>query len=291
MRILVTGASGRLGSYVMAQLALGNHDVIGWGRRHPGRAVSGRFQSVDLAESARFAEAIRLVDPEVVIHLAAMSSAESVRREPQAAWEINAEATRRLADWLIDNDRRLLFASTDLVFDGTRSFYREDDSPNPILEYGRTKRAAELIVASSSRNLTVRISLLYGKAPPGQDGFFDRSIASLRAGVPTHFFADEYRTPLDYATAALALVELAESNVSGLIHLGGPERLSRFELMRRAATVLGINPSLVVKTGLQQQSPAELRPADVSLDTSRLRTVIPGLNMPPIETALGSFDG
>ncbi|MGO9918255.1 MAG: SDR family oxidoreductase [Isosphaeraceae bacterium] len=289
MRILVTGATGRLGSYVMARLALGAHDVVGWARSGRAPAVSNRLQTVDLTDAARFARAIRAVDPDVVLHLAAISSAEEVRREPRTAWEINVEATGRLVKWAIGNDRRLIFTSSDLVFDGTRSWYREDDPSRPILEYGRMKRAAELAVAASSNSLTVRVSLLYGKAPSGREGFFDRAVSSMRAGTPCAFFDDEHRTPLDYATAAGVLVKLAESNLSGLIHLGGPERLSRFELMRRAAVSLGIASDRVLTTSQHRQAMAEPRPADVSLDTTRLRDQFPNLTIPPIETALESF--
>ncbi len=288
MRILVTGATGRLGSYVMRRLAVVPHDAVGWARTGRTTAVPNRFQTVDLTDAAGFARAIRAVDPEVVIHLAAISSADEVRREPRTAWEINVEATGRLVEWAIGNDRRLVFTSTDLVFDGTRSWYREDDPPRPILEYGRMKRAAELAVAESSLTLTVRVSLLYGHAPSGREGFFDRAVSSMCAGTPLEFFDDEYRTPLDYATAAGVLVKLAESKVSGLIHLGGPERLSRFELMRRAAAALGIDPDRARSTSLIQQLTAEPRPADVSLDTTRLRDQFPDLTIPPVERALAS---
>ncbi len=170
MRVLVTGATGRLGSYVMRRLALRPHDVVGWARTGRTPTVSNRFQIIDLTDAAGFDRVIRAVDPELVIHLAAISSADEVRRDPRTAWEINVEATGRLVTWAIANDRRLVFTSTDLVFDGTRSWYREDDPPRPILEYGRLKRAAELLVAASSQSLTVRISLLYGNCAPGQGG-------------------------------------------------------------------------------------------------------------------------
>ena len=93
--------------------------------------------------------------------------------------------------------------------------------------------------------MVARLSLLYGPSRSGREGYFDRTTAALRAGLPQAFFIDEHRTPLDYATAARILVRLAESETPGLFHLGGPERLSRFELMRRAATALGIDPILV----------------------------------------------
>jgi dTDP-4-dehydrorhamnose reductase len=275
----------------MSRLALAAHDVVGWSRRDGEKAAAGQcHRLVDLCDRVAVATGLRAVDPDVLIHLGAISSADEVGRDPRTAWEVNVEATRRLAEWAEGNDRRLIFASTDLVFDGTKCWYREDDSPRPVLEYGRTKRAAELAVGEERRNLTVRLSLLYGNAPPGREGFFDRAIASLRAGVPQAFFNDEYRTPLDYATAARAFAEFAESQLSGTIHLGGRERLSRFELMQRAASALGIDPGQVRPSSLTAQHTAEPRPADVSLDTARLRTLFPELTIPTIETALADMD-
>jgi dTDP-4-dehydrorhamnose reductase len=291
MRILVTGASGRLGSYLMAHPALAPHAVVGWGSRASGTAIADRLhQAVDLTDEADVAGAIRAADPEVVVHLAAISSADEVLRDPRAAWEVNVEATRRLAKWAIANDRRLVLTSTDLVFDGIKPWSREGDLPRPILEYGRTKRAAEIAAGEGSRNLTVRVSLLYGKAPAGKEGFFDRAVSSMRGGASRAFFDDEFRTPLDYATAAGAVVRLALSSVDGVIHLGGPERLSRFEVMRRAAGALGIDPDLVQPTSLRCQPTVEPRPIDVSLDTSRLRKELPDLTIPPIEKALHALD-
>ena len=203
------------------------------------------LQPVDLTDSVAVAAALEEADPDVVIHLAAISSTEAARRDPKRAQAVNVAGTRRLADWAARHDRRLLYTSTDLVFDGSKSWYREDDPARPILEYGRTKRDAEPAVLATPRGLVARLSLLYGPSRSGKAGYFDRAMATMRAGTPQSFFTDEFRTPLDYITASGILVRLAESESTGLIHVGGPERLSRFELMRRAAAVLGVDPRLV----------------------------------------------
>ena len=129
-----------------------------------------------------------------------------------------------LAEWAAARDRRLVYTSTDLVFDGTKSWNREDDPARPILAYGRTKHEAESQVLAASRGLVVRLSLLYGPSPSGRPGFFDLAIDALRRGEPRAFFEDEFRTPLDYRTAAEVLALLAESDAVGILHVGGRER-------------------------------------------------------------------
>jgi dTDP-4-dehydrorhamnose reductase len=283
MRIVVTGASGQLGSSLLARLAGGPHHVIAWTNRAAGAQGPFELKPVDLTDAFAVSESLVLADADVVIHAAAVTSSEVARREPDRAWAVNVKGTRLLADWAARSDRRLLFTSTDLVFDGHGSWYREDDPAEPILEYGRTKRAAELLVLAVPRGLVARLSLLYGSSPAGKSGYFDRALVALEAGVPQAFYIDEFRTPLGYDTAAGFLIRLAESDRAGLIHVGGRERLSRFELMRRAAIARGISPHLVLGNRRADVELAEPRPADVSLDTSRLRSLFPDAGCPGIE--------
>lgn len=287
MRILVTGASGRLGSAVVERLfRTGRHEVVAWGRRVSDRDPSFTIRAVELADGEAVEHALAEADPSVVIHAGAMSSAEEVRRDPARGREVNVEATRRLCDWAATRGRRLIFTSTDLVFDGSRSWYREDDPPHPVLAYGRSKHEAEAFVLGIAGGLVTRLSLLYGANPSGRAGFFENALEALRRGEIRTFFHDEYRTPLDYTTAAVVLCRLVESDVSGIIHVAGKERLSRFEMMRRAITLLGIDPDLVRSESRSEVPGAEARPADASLDTSKLARLLPDLDRPSLEVAL-----
>ena len=130
-----------------------------------------------------------------------------------------------------------------MVFDGSKAWNREDDPAEPILAYGRTKREAEPHVLACPGGLVARLSLLYGPSRCGRPAFFDRTMDALRRGEPRAFFEDEFRTPLDLATAAATLASLAATDAVGTVHVAGAERVSRFELVRRAAIALGIDPS------------------------------------------------
>jgi dTDP-4-dehydrorhamnose reductase len=289
MRILVTGGSGRLGSALLDRLVHdGRHEVVAWSGTTVGVRNGVAIRPVELTDGRRVADALDEADPDAVIHAGALSSAEAVHRDPARGRDVNVEATRRLADWAGSRGRRLVFTSTDLVFDGSRSWYREDDEARPVLGYGRTKLEAEAHVVAAPAGLVARLSLLYGPNPSGRPGFFDLAIEALRRGESRPFFRDEFRTPLDYRTAAAALMQLAESGAVGIVHVGGRERLSRYELMRRAAAVLGIEPGLVRHGSQSETTLPEPRPADASLDTSRLDMLCPALERPAVEAALGT---
>jgi dTDP-4-dehydrorhamnose reductase len=244
------------------------------------------LEPVDLTDAAATAAALTAADPDVVIHAAAISRADAVRRDPARAQAVNVEATGRLAAWCAERSRRLVYTSSDLVFSGARAWNREDDAAEPVMAYGRTKRAAEPAVLAIPRGLVARLSLLYGPTRSGRAVYYDSALAALGRGEPQTFFEDEFRTPLDLATAAVALARLAMTEARGVVHVGGPERVSRFELMRRVARTLGLDPDLLRANRQGDVDAPEPRPADVSLDSERLVSVLPGLNRPSIEEAV-----
>ena len=292
MKILITGASGQLGAYLLDEVGGTGHRAVAWsGPRPAGSPAEVRagvpFEPVDLADLDAIEPALERADPGVIVHAAAISSAEACRLDPGRAELVNVRATRRIAEWAESKHRRLVFTSTDLVFGGDRPLRREDDPAEPTLRYGRTKLDAERAVLADRAAAVARLPLLYGPGRAGRPSFFDRSIAALRRGEPQSFFADEFRTPLDYASAARGLVRLALSDFAGVVHLAGPERLSRFELMSRAARALGLDPALVRANSRADAPGAEPRPADVSLDGGRWRRHFPDLVWPGVEAAPG----
>jgi dTDP-4-dehydrorhamnose reductase len=196
-----------------------------------------------------------------------------------------------LAELAADVGARFVFVSTDLVFDGERGNYREDDPPSPVTVYGRTKADAEAAVLAVPGTAVARFSLLYGPCLTGRTSFFDRMVDALRNDRPVPLFADEYRTPLDLPTAAAALVALARSDVTGLLNVGGPERLSRLEMGRQLADVLGVSGKSIIVTGRNDVASEEPRPADTSLDSARWRAFFPTMPWPAYRDALAAMPG
>lgn len=288
MRVVVTGASGQVGAYLVDPHRQTGWTILPWSGTSRGRWGDSPLDlvPVDLTDERAIKSELENANPDAVLHLAAISSAEQVRRDPDRAKLINVGATRHIAQWCAERGRRLVFASTDMVFDGGRSWRAEDDEPRPILAYGATKRAAELEALTAPNSVVARICLLYGPSRCGRATFFDRSIEALRAGKPQTFFDDEHRTPLDFQTVAAIFVALARADFRGILHVGGRERLSRFDLMSRTARALGLDPSLVQSNSRADAVFDEPRPADLSLDTRRLAGLLPEIERPTVEEAI-----
>ena len=247
MRIVLTGATGQLGSYLLEELVGAGHRVIAWSRRAGGQSDCGL--------------PIRPVEPDRRADRPRGPGRSRARRDPSCRGDQHGgrgqkrsrQGTRRQcrgnsnAGQVVPRPRAAACASHRPIWSSTArgSWYREEDEPRPILAYGRTKAEAESAVLDLPGGLVARLSLLYGPTHSGRQSFFERAMAGFRAGQPQSFFSDEYRTPLDYKSAARLLARLAAANVQGVVHVAGRERLSRFELMSRIAASLGIDPALV----------------------------------------------
>ncbi|MBI4617750.1 MAG: NAD(P)-dependent oxidoreductase [Planctomycetes bacterium] len=271
MRVLVTGASGFLGHNFCRLHASRFELVTAWGRRPPVVPGAASHQ-VDLADGAALGRLLEAARPDAILHLGAMTRVEECERNPRA-WAVNHEASRRIALFAAARGLRLVHVSTDLVFDGTSAPYREEDRPAPVSDYGRTKAAAEEAVLAAGGNAVVcRISLAFGRAPDGALRQIDWILRDAAAGKPVKLFTDEWRTPIDAATAADCLAELIELDLRGILHVAGTERWSRFDFGRFLLARAGLDPGLAVP-GTIRESPLP-RPPDVSLDTVRARRVL-----------------
>lgn len=285
-RLLLTGASGLLGGYLLEQVR-GRAGVVAWSGSTAAVRAGVAMLPIDLTDLSAVERSFRDAAPAVVIHAAAMAGVADCARDPRRARRVNTEATATLARLCTAAGARLLLVSTDLVFDGEQAPYAEGAVPRPLSVYGRSKADAEAAVLARTGHAVARLSLLYGPSLGDRPGFFDLQLRALR-GDALALFADEWRTPLDLPTAALALLRLVESEATGLFHIGGPERMSRLEMGQRLARALGGDVG-VFRPARRSDAPGEPRPADTSLDSTRWRARFPDLPRPRFEEALRSF--
>lgn len=264
MRVLVTGASGKLGAHVVKELAARGHSVVAWSHRREGCVEGVPLRLVNLGEPESLERALQKDSPQACVHTAALSAISDCHARPELADLVNRQATV----WLAQRLERLVYVSTDLVFDGTLAPYTEQAAPRPLSVYGRSKLAAELAVQDLPGVSVARVSLLYGPST-FDGGFFAQQMEALQQGRQLKLFTDEWRTPLALDDAAAGLAELLERPFLKLVHLGGPERLSRFEMGYLMAKQLGCPTDLILPVRQADVNFPEPRPSDVSLVSER----------------------
>ncbi len=268
MRVLVTGAGGLVGGR-LALLLAPDFDVRAG--CHLARPPPGLVAvPLDLLSPASLGAAIDHARPDAIVHAAALADADRCEGQPAEAEAVNVQASADLARRCARQGIRLAALSTDLVFRGTGSFYKETERPEPILTYGRTKlRGEEAILAQAPGSVVLRVSLVHGRGYGPRPTASEAIAWALRARRTLRLFTDQYRTPVDTASLAAALSVVLRGRGQGLYHLGGPERLSRHALGLRVASALGLPPHGIEAATQAAMSLAAPRPADVSLDSSR----------------------
>jgi dTDP-4-dehydrorhamnose reductase len=267
-KLLVTGASGFLG-WNVCQMAKLTWDVFGTYHSHPSSMAGATLLKVDLTDFQQVKDMFEAVQPTAVIHAAAQSTANTCQTHPQESHRINVTASANLAGLCADYSLPCAFTSTDQVFDGSNPPYRETDSVSPINCYGEQKARAEAeMLERHPQTAVCRLPLMFGAAPPPASSFLGPFIQALREERELRLFTDEFRTPVSATTAARGLL-LALEKVRGHIHLGGKERISRYDFGRLMVEVLQL-PATGLKACKQEDVPmAAPRPADVSLDSTR----------------------
>lgn len=259
MRLFVTGLGGYVGRAIGAAAAAASPaiELSGTVRSRPAPPGARTF-AIDVRDEDAVAAALAAARPNAVVHTVYL-------REGDEAWSVNVGGAAAVARAARAAGARLVHVSSDVVFAGDVDRpLREDDEPAPVSEYGRAKAAAEAAVAAACPDaVLVRTSLVYGGSEP--------STYELAALDPTQtFYADEVRCPVVAGDLAAALVELAAlPDVSGPLHVAGPDALTRLEFARLIVATRGGDPA-AVRSGTRPPD----RPGDLRLDCSRARSLL-----------------
>lgn len=261
-RAIITGAAGLIGQYFV-------HTAPRWA---PGWDVQGLSRAeLELTEISKVTAHIHALKPDLLIHCAALSRTKACEQDPDQAYRDNVEVTTHLAQ--LSKNIPFIFLSSGEVFDGKTGWYGETDEPNPISVYGQTKLEAEQTVLKNPGHTVVRIVLTAGTSEAGDRSFVEDMCRTAKAGKDVTLYADEFRCPLPASVIARAVWELVDRQQPDLYHLGGSERLSRWDI---GGALLPWYPELNgrLTQGSARNHVGNLRPADLSLRCDKIQQLL-----------------
>jgi dTDP-4-dehydrorhamnose reductase len=274
LKLLITGASGLYGSK-LAQIATNKgHDVYALHSEHT--AKYGTPIQADITNKNLIQQQLETIQPDVIIHAASMTDVDKCELNKELAWKINVEGTRNITQTAHKNRSYLMFISTDYVFDGERGCYKETDQPSPLSYYAYTKLAAEKIVQSATDQFCIaRPSVIYGATPAaGKVNFALWILNKLHSKEKANLFVDQWNSPTLNTSMAEMTLETAERRLTGVFHLSGATRISRFDFAKALAKIFDLDSSFLLPTETKNMSFPAKRPKDSSLDTSKAMQIL-----------------
>ena len=272
MKFLITGASGLLGSKLVAIALASGHEVHSLVHEH---STTEPHVQLDITDQGAVEKTIGDNSPEVVVHAASITDLDLCERNPELAYNVNAAATGFLADACRRQGSFLIYVSTDYVFDGERGNYGEYDQVNPVNVYGRSKLLGEIeVVQKAGRFCIARTSVVFGWGRRHRPNFATWVYEKLRVGEKINVVTDQYATPTLTSDLARMLVEVAERRMNGTYHLSGSTRINRYEFAVLLARRFNLNEKLLTPAKAEAVRWIAKRPFDSSLNVAKAQQAL-----------------
>jgi dTDP-4-dehydrorhamnose reductase len=274
LKLLITGASGLYGSKLAEMATARNYEVYsGYSQDKP---ASGTPTQFDVSERNRVEEVFKKVNPEVVVHAAALTDVDKCEINKELAWRINVEGTRNIVEAAKGSRAFLIYLSTDYVFNGETGRYKETDKPDPINFYGVTKlKAEELVKEKADKYCIARASVIYGSTPAaGKANFALWLLQKLESNEQIKVVTDQWNSPTLNTNLAEMTLEIIENKIAGTFHLSGATRINRFDFAKLLAQAFNLDGNLIRSVTSTEFSWIAKRPRDSSLDTAKAQQTL-----------------
>lgn len=265
MKILVTGANGLLGQKLSALLMQDHHVIPVFTAREKLSFTlkRGQFQALDITDEEAVLETLRSVKPDIVINTAAMTHVDQCEAQQDKCWKNNVTAVQYLIEGCAEIKSHLVHVSTDFIFDGSHGPLDENELPNPVNFYGKSKAAAEKLIMDSETNWTIlRTVLVYGITNDlSRSNIVLWVKENLEKGKSIKVVNDQWRTPTLAEDLALGCYLAATKRANGIYHVSGKDFMTPYDIAVATAEFFNLDKSLITPADSTTFTQPAKRPA------------------------------
>ena len=271
LKFLVTGSAGLIGRQVVKDLSETHEVVSCYNKSKP---EFGHSMKMDLFNHEMISNVLLEAEPDVVIHLGAMTGVDLCEKEESMAFDINAKATQIIAQQCSILNTFLVYVSTDYVFAGNSGMYYEGSVPNPLSIYGKSKFDGEKMVQNFSSDWCIaRTSTPFGLHPT-RKSFPVWVIENLKKQKQIDVLSDQFTSPTYVPHLSKMLIEISERHLNGIFHVTGATKISRYEMARMVANKLNLDEKLLRDVSINELKLEAPRPKDSSLNVSKADIIL-----------------
>ena len=277
--ILITGASGQLGMS-LKRIFNSKYEIISTtGNNNP----TGSSMYLDVTNPMLFKEVIETTNPDLVINLAALTNVDLCEKNPELAYSINIGGMDNLVNAF---KGPIIHVSTDYVFDGEDGPYKEEDTTNPLNVYGLSKLESEKLLLDHSENsLVIRSNVLYDYSSKSEASFLNWVVDSLTQEKEINVVEDQWNNPTWTGSLAVVIDRSIDTQLTGLVHWGDGDLVSRFDFANKIADVFNLKKSLIKPILTSELNQTAKRPLKSGLKSDYAQNIL-NLEPPTIKECL-----
>lgn len=279
VKVLVTGSNGLLGQNLVNLLVeeKQKYNVIGFSR---GKNRSGRndfeYVNIDITNQKKLKEKILEINPDFIVNTAAMTNVDACEKDKEGCFDLNVNVVQILADLSLEINAHLIHISTDFIFDGIKGNYTEDDIPNPLSYYGKTKLISERLLQKSTIDFTIlRTILVYGLVNDmSRSNIVLWVKESLEQEKEITIVNDQYRAPTYVEDLAMVCKLSIDKKAIGIFNVSSSQLLSVYEIAQQVADTFDLNKTLIKSISTATLNQTAVRPVKTGFDLSKTNTVL-----------------
>src|SRR3989338_4484066 len=275
MKILITGSAGFVGKFIFNYLKSENQ-VYGISRRSSETTThSFDISNIDISSI------LNEIAPDVIIHSAALTNVDYSEEHQDEAWKNNVFGTENLVKWCKENDKKMIYISTDYVYSGEKNNYDEYSETNQVNYYGKTKLEAENLVKKLNNWVILRSTVIFGYDKLGTNFLMQM----LNFKEPKKICDDQISNPTDVNVLCEYVRKIIEKNIKGLFVATGPETINRYEFAILIADIFGLDKNLILKVKTSELNQKAKRPLNNGTNSLKIRNLL-DYNCPTLRESL-----
>lgn len=271
MKIAITGASGMLGTELVSLLSK-SHKIFATSRNKGIEKKNIEWDCFDLTDFELLDIWLKKIKPDIVIHCAAIVDVDFCEDNFDLATSIHVKTTELIARYMKFNKGRLIYISTDSVFDGKKkNSYKEIDMTNPLNVYAKTKLQGEKFAISIANGLVLRtniIGLRVNKHNSFAEWIFDKLIQSSSLNL----FHDVYFSPISVQELSIIINRIIQKPIYGLYHCGSSDTISKYQFGKKISEIFRLSDSKINKISIDSLNFKAKRPKNMSLNINKIKS-------------------